>query len=158
MQGCEAERFAVVDQLTAVAAVHRGGDVGLAGVVPLGLAVVGERPYAEGLGDSRDLALPQVDVEMLERIREKVDRLVVILITGRPLIITPYLDAWDGLVVAWLPGTEAQGTTDVLFGDYPFVGRLPYTWPRSADQLPQGSLDQDAALFPLGYGLTADVE
>jgi beta-glucosidase len=128
------------------------------GTVPLGIAVVGERPYAEGVGDDPELALSEADVRMLERIREKVDQLVVILITGRPLIITDYLDSWDGVVVAWLPGTEAQGITDVLFGDYPFVGRLPYTWPRSVDQLPQGALDQDAALFPLGYGLTTSVE
>lgn len=125
---------------------------------PLGIAVVGERPYAEGLGDDSTLALAETDVQMLERIRQKVDRLVVIVISGRPLIVTDYLDDWDGLVAAWLPGTEAQGITDVLFGEYPFVGRLPYTWPRSADQLPQGALDQDAALFPLGYGLTTGEE
>jgi beta-glucosidase len=125
---------------------------------PLGIAVVGERPYAEGRGDDADLALAQSDVKMLERIRQKVDRLVVIIISGRPLIVTDYLDDWDGLVAAWLPGTEAQGIADVLFGDYPFVGQLPYTWPRSADQLPQGTLNQDAALFPLGYGLTTAAE
>ena len=119
---------------------------------------MGQRPYAEGVGDDADLALSESDVEMVERIRQKVDRLVIIIVSGRPLIITDYLDDWDGIVAAWLPGTEAQGIADVLFGDYPFVGRLPYTWPRSADQLPQGDLDQDAALFPLGYGLTTDAE
>lgn len=122
--------------------------------MPLGIAVVGERPYTEGQGDDWNLALAETDVKMLARIREKVDRLVVILVAGRPMIVTDYLDDWDGFVMAWLPGTEAQGVADVLFGDYPFVGRLPYTWPRSADQLPQGALDQDEALFPLGYGLT----
>ncbi len=124
----------------------------------VGIAVVGERPYAEGLGDDPDLALSDVDVDMLERIRQKVDRLVVVVIAGRPLIITDHVDDWDALVIAWLPGTEAHGITDVLFGDYPFVGQLPYTWPRSADQLPQGGLSEDAALFPLGYGLTTDGE
>jgi len=125
---------------------------------PVGIAVVGERPYAEGVGDDPDLALAESDVEMVERIRQKVDRLVVIIISGRPLIVTDYLDDWDGLIAAWLPGTEAQGIADVLFGDYPFVGQLPYTWPRSADQLPQGTLDQEAALYPLGYGLTTEAE
>lgn len=125
---------------------------------PVGIAVVGERPYAEGVGDDPDLALPESDVQMLERIRQKVDRLVVIIISGRPLIVGDYIGDWDALVAAWLPGTEAQGVADVLFGDYPFTGRLPYTWPSSADQLPQGSLDQDAALFPLGYGLTTGTE
>jgi beta-glucosidase len=125
------------------------------GTVPLGIAVVGEDPYAEGVGDDANLALSDSDVEMLERIRAKVDRLVVILLAGRPMIVTDYVGDWDGFVMAWLPGTEAQGIADVLFGDYPFVGRLPFTWPRSADQLPQGTLDQNEALFPLGYGLTA---
>ncbi|MGD1992048.1 MAG: glycoside hydrolase family 3 protein [Anaerolineae bacterium] len=139
---------------TAVVYDRFGRFADVEGTVPVGIAVVGEDPYAEGIGDDSNLALSETDVEMLERIREKVDRLVVIIISGRPLIVTDYLEEWDGLVAAWLPGTEAQGITDVLFGDYPFVGKLPYTWPRSADQLPQGALDQEQALFPLGYGLT----
>jgi beta-glucosidase len=128
------------------------------GTASVGIAVVGERPYAEGMGDDSNLALAEHDLEMLERIRGKVDRLVVIMLSGRPMIVTDYLEDWDGLVAAWLPGTEAQGIADVLFGDYAFVGKLPYTWPRSADQLPQGALDPDEALFPLGFGLTAGGE
>jgi beta-glucosidase len=126
------------------------------GTVPLGIAVVGEQPYAEFEGDDADLALTDNEIEMLARIREKVDTLVVIMIAGRPMIVSDYLGDWEGFVMAWLPGTEAQGIADVLFGDYPFVGRLPYTWPRSADQLPQGAMDQDEALFPLGYGITTE--
>ena len=63
-------------------------------------------------------------------------------------------DAW---VAAWLPGTEGQGVADVLFGDLPFTGKLPYTWPASMDQLPLGPANPRAAgqkpLFPYGYGL-----
>jgi len=124
------------------------------GTAEIGIAVIGERPYAEGEGDDANLALLDRDLEMLERLRDQADKLVVIMLTGRPLMIADYLESWDALVVAWLPGTEGQGIADVLFGDYPYTGRLPYTWPRSADQLPQGALGEDAALFPLGYGLT----
>jgi beta-glucosidase len=80
---------------------------------------------------------------------------IVILISGRPLIVTDSLDEWDALVVAWLPGTEGQGVADVLFDDEPFVGKLPYTWPRSMDQVPLSRLKEsgEEPLFPYGFGL-----
>jgi beta-glucosidase len=115
------------------------------------IAVVGERPYAEGVGDSDDLTLSAADQEMLGRMRARCGRLVVVILSGRPLIVMDGLDDWDALVAAWLPGTEGQGVADVLFGDRPFTGRLSYTWPRSMDQLPIGPGDEP--LFPLGYGL-----
>ena len=46
----------------------------------------------------------------------------MIIVAGRPLAITDYVDDWDALVAAWLPGTEGQGVADVLFGDYNFTG------------------------------------
>ncbi|MCA9945851.1 MAG: glycoside hydrolase family 3 C-terminal domain-containing protein [Anaerolineales bacterium] len=119
------------------------------------LAVVGERPYAEGQGDSADLRLPVSDLRVLQRMEEVCDQLAVVLISGRPLIITDLIDNWDTLVAAWLPGTEGQGVADVLFGERPFTGKLPYTWPRSVEQLPFdfATLDEAAPLFPFGYGL-----
>jgi beta-glucosidase len=61
----------------------------------------------------------------------------------------------DALVAAWLPGTEARGITDVLFGDADFSGKLPHSWPRSIEQLPinVGDASYDP-LYPYGYGLT----
>jgi beta-glucosidase len=115
------------------------------------IAVVGERPYAEGVGDSDDLTLPAADQAMLERMRARCDRLVVVILSGRPLIVTDHLDDWDALVAAWLPGTEGGGVADVLFGDRPFTGQLSYTWPRSMDQLP--SRPGEEPLYPQGYGL-----
>lgn len=119
------------------------------------IAVVGERPYAEGLGDSADLKLPVDDLRVLNRMEETCETLVVLLISGRPLIITDRLDKWDALVASWLPGTEGQGVADVLFGLRPFTGTLPYTWPRSVDQLPFDfeTLDPETTLFPFGFGL-----
>jgi beta-glucosidase len=91
--------------------------------------------------------------------RERVDKLVIILVSGRPMIIGDALDQADAFVAAWLPGTEGAGVADNLFGDQPFTGKLPYTWPRSIDQLPfdfsKLATEGDAApLFPFGYGLT----
>ncbi|MFP4396320.1 MAG: glycoside hydrolase family 3 protein, partial [Anaerolineales bacterium] len=118
----------------------------------VGIAVVGEQPYAEGRGDAADLALSEADMSVINRLRENSERLIVILITGRPLILNDALDLADAVVVAWLPGTEGQGVADVLFGDEPFTGKLPHTWPASMEQIPYSALD-DAPLFPFGYGL-----
>jgi beta-glucosidase len=116
------------------------------------LAVVGETPYAEGLGDSEDPSISLADKRALIKMEDSCDQLAVILISGRPLIISDWIDNWDALVAAWLPGTEGQGVADVIFGDIPFTGKLPMTWPVSTDQLPVGSSDSDP-LFPFGFGL-----
>lgn len=118
----------------------------------VGIAVVGERPYAEGQGDAENLALTEADLSVITRLRENSERLVIILITGRPLILGDALDMADAVVVAWLPGSEGQGVADVLFGDAPFTGKLPFTWPASMAQVPFSALG-DAPLFPFGYGL-----
>lgn len=117
------------------------------------IAVVGELPYAEGRGDSASLSLPPGEQRVLRRMEAACARLVVVLIAGRPLIITGDLPNWDALVAAWLPGSEGAGVADVLFGDRPFHGRLPVTWPRSLDQLPLGT-GAGEPLFPYGFGLT----
>lgn len=116
------------------------------------LGIVGELPYAEGRGDSRDLNLPPGENRALRRLESDCANLVVILISGRPLIITDALGDWDALVAAWLPGTEGAGVADVLFGNLPFSGTLPYTWPASTEQLPLGSTEEQP-LFPFGFGL-----
>ncbi len=116
------------------------------------IAVAGERPYAEGQGDDGKLTLPSGDLRMLRAMRGTCDTLVVVLISGRPMIITDLIDDWDAVVAAWLPGTEGQGVADGLFGLRPITGKLSYTWPRSVDQLPLGSGTGDP-LFPFGYGL-----
>lgn len=127
------------------------GDPGAADAVCI--AVVGELPYAEGRGDSASLSLPPAENRVLRRMEEACARLVVVLVAGRPLLVTDDLPKWDALVMAWLPGSEGAGVADVLFGDQPFRGRLPVTWPRSLDQLPVGSGD-GPPLFPYGFGLT----
>jgi len=108
------------------------------------IAVVGERPYAEGQGDDPNLKLAVSDLRVLNRMMETCDSVVVVLLSGRPLIITDLLPEWDALVAAWLPGTEGQGVADVLFGKRPFTGKLSYTWPLEVEGEP---------LFEFGFGL-----
>ena len=119
------------------------------------LLVVGEEPYAEMKGDRPDLALSREDLDVIKKAKASGRPVVTVLFSGRPLILGEALDATDGLVAAWLPGTEGSGVTDVLFGDFPPTGRLPHTWPRSMDQVPcnAGDKERGQPLFPFGFAL-----
>ncbi len=129
------------------------------GIAPVGVALVGERPYAEGVGDLSRLELSDEDIQVIETMRPRVEKLIVVILSGRPLIITEQYQMADAWVAAWLPGSEGAGVADVLMGDYPFSGKSPFTWPRSYDQLPvninnsTGGTGCNAPLFPYGFGL-----
>jgi beta-glucosidase len=119
------------------------------------VVVVGERPYAEGEGDRRDLSLHEEDRVAIANAKAVGIPLVVVLISGRPMILGEVLEQADAIVAAWLPGTEGLGVTDVLFGDHAPSGKLPFSWPRSMDQVPIHVGDEPYdPLFPYGYGLT----
>jgi beta-glucosidase len=94
----------------------------------VGIAVVGEVPYAEGWGDNEHPTLTPEDLKTIARVKAQSKKLIVIIVSGRPLDM-PRIAQGDALVAAWLPGTEGTGVTDVLFGDYPFTGTLPVAWP-----------------------------
>lgn len=123
----------------------------------VGVVVASEEPYAEGWGDSALPALSVDDLAAIEHMRMHVDTVVVIILSGRPLIITGELAKWDVLIAGWLPGSEGAAVADVLFGARPFTGTLPMSWPRSLGQLPMNmggeGADGTAPLFPRGYGL-----
>lgn len=119
---------------------------------PVAVVVVAEEPYAEGMGDRTQLQLSGCQLEMLQRARQHCDRLVVVLLSGRPLVITEHLGNWDAFVAAWLPGTEGQGVAEVLCGAFPFTGRLSFDWPRSHADLPRTADSQ--ALWKIGDGLS----
>lgn len=121
----------------------------------VGIVVLHEEPYAEGFGDRADLSLSAEDFALVKRMRPQCDQLIAILIAGRPRIVTGLLPLVDALVMAWLPGTEGDGLSDVLFGDYPFSGTLPFSWPRSMDQAPLSNLksSDEGPLWPIGAGI-----
>jgi len=121
----------------------------------VGIAVVGETPYAEMSGDRADLTLPHEDVEAVENMKLAGIPLVVILLSGRPLVIENILAKSDAILAAWLPGTEGQGVADVVFGDYRPTGKLSFSWPRSMAQVGVHKGDPGYnPLFPYGFGLT----
>lgn len=117
------------------------------------IVVVGEPPYAETVGDSTDLTMLDPGPDTIRTVCAAV-KCAVVIISGRPIVIEPYVPLVEALVAAWLPGTEGQGVADVLFGDYGFTGKLPHTWFKSVDQLPMnvGDLQYDP-LYPFGFGL-----
>lgn len=121
----------------------------------VGIVVIGETPYAEMLGDRTDLTLAAEDVAAVENMKKAGIPVVVVLLSGRPMIIDSVLDKADAFVAAWLPGTEGQGVADVLFGDYNPTGKLSCSWPRSMAQIPINWGDKNYdPLFKYGYGLS----
>ena len=121
----------------------------------VGLVVIGETPYAEMEGDRESLVLDKEDLAAIDRIKKAGVPVVVIIVSGRPLIITDELDKWAGLIAAGLPGSEGKGVADVIFGDYNPTGRLSVSWPRSMEQIPINFGDSDYdPLFEYGFGLS----
>lgn len=148
----------------------------------VGIVVIGERPYAEGMGDIRNgdntivemgsqirglmkvlhpyghsLVLNELHPEDLQAIQNITDKgipAVVVLVSGRALIIEKELEASSAFVAAWLPGSEGQGVAEVLFGDYPFEGKLSFSWQkREGENYLKGDQPYEP-LYPYGYGLT----
>jgi beta-glucosidase len=121
----------------------------------IGVVVIGEEPYAEGMGDRTDLSLDLEDISTVNNVKNAGIPVVVILISGRPMIIESILPMCDAFLAAWLPGSEGLGVTDVLFGDYAPSGKLSHSWPRNMAQIPINVGDPNYdPLFPYGYGLT----
>ena len=146
------------------------------------IVVIGERPYAEGMGDVRTgdnmlveagsqirglmkilepygntLELAQSHPEDLATIKNITSRgipVVAVLLSGRPLLVNQELAEASGFVAAWLPGSEGQGVADVLLGDHHFQGKLSFSWPKQPKaELNVGDADYDP-LFPFGFGLS----
>ncbi|MEV5736406.1 glycoside hydrolase family 3 N-terminal domain-containing protein [Streptomyces sp. NPDC052292] len=122
-----------------------------------GVVVVGETPYAEGVGDvgnGHRLTLSAADQAAVDKVCAAM-KCAVLIVSGRPQLVGDRLGRIDALVASWLPGTEGAGVADVLYGRRPFTGQLPVTWPRSESQLPinVGDPSYDPQ-FPYGWGLT----
>ena len=115
------------------------------------IAVVGEPPYAEMKGDREKPVLSSADMALVAKAKASGAPVITVLFSGRPLELGTTLADSDAFVAAWLPGTEGQGMTDVLFGDYRFTGKLPRTWPQGSD--PAVADKSQKPLFPFGFGL-----
>ncbi len=117
------------------------------------IVVVGEEPYAEMKGDRADLSLAPADAALIAKAKATGKPVITLLYSGRPLVLGSALEQSDAFVAAWLPGTEGQGLTDILFGDHAPTGKLPRLWPANNEQLSVDHLTGEPQ-FPSGYGLT----
>ncbi len=124
---------------TVMDAMHKAGANVTTEGATVGVVVIGETPYAEGMGDRKDLTLSAEDIAAVKKMKASGVPVVVIVISGRPLVLDPILNDADAIIAAFLPGTEGEGITDVLFGDYKPTGKLSFTWPTQ---------------FKYGHGLT----
>ena len=146
------------------AAVGNGGSVTYSadGTAPtagadVAVVVVGENPYAEFFGDRDELSLSKADLGTVAAVKRTGLPLVLLVLSGRPLVLGPALDPADAVVAAWLPGSEGEGVADVLTGDAQFTGKLSRTWPRSIAGATM-TINTDPAKydpqFKYGFGLT----
>jgi beta-glucosidase len=110
------------------------------------VVVIGEKPYAEGIGDRAELKVDAEDVDVVNNMKAAGIPVVVVVFSGRPIVLGEVLDRADAVVAAWLPGTEGDGIADVLFGGYKPTGKLSHAWPRGG----KGS----EAQFAYGFGLS----
>jgi beta-glucosidase len=126
-----------------------------AAAADVNVVVIGEEPYAEGRGDRSIPELTHADEDLVKAVKRAGKPLVLVLLTGRPLIVSAAFDLADAIVIAWLPGTEGAGVADVLYGDATPVGKLPHSWPRELMQLPINVGDKPYdPLYPYGFGLS----
>ncbi|MFK7828848.1 MAG: glycoside hydrolase family 3 protein [Congregibacter sp.] len=166
----------------AVLSTHPGAGDAEPGEFDVAVVVIGETPYAEGLGDIRDgddvivEAGSQIrgsmkvlepygktavladrhpeDLATIRAIAENGIPVVVVILSGRPLVSNAELEASDALIAAWLPGSEGGGVADALFGDAPFTGKLSFAWPKTTAGVNRRRGASEDVLFPVGYGLS----
>ena len=117
----------------------------------LAIVVIGEDPYTEFFGDRNDLDLMDEDLTTIQNLKNKGYKVVVLLISGRPMNISDHIENWDAFAAIWLPGTEGDGVSDILFGDFQSSGTLSYPWPINTEN--GANTAKDDLLFNIGFGL-----
>jgi beta-glucosidase len=121
---------------------------------PVAIAVIGEKPYAEGFGDTGDLRLPPEDIKTVADLKSAGVKVVAVILSGRPVFIEDIVGSADAIVAAWLPGSEGAGVADVLFGNYKPSGKLSFTWPKMSSTSLNRVDSGYQTMFEFGYGLS----
>jgi beta-glucosidase len=148
--------LAAIRKAAPAASVTYARDGNVARDAQIAVVIISEEPYAEMKGDRTELTLASADVDAVRNAKKAGVPVVVVLFSGRPLILEPILNDIDALIAAWLPGTEGGGIADVLFGAFNPTGTLSVTWPRSMAQIPINASPAGkpkGALFDYGFGL-----
>ncbi len=102
------------------------------------IMALGEHPRQSGEGGSRTQPdIPKIQRQLLEEVRRQGKPIVLVLFSGRPLILTDIRQQADAVLEAWFPGTEGgHGLADIIFGKVNPSGRLTMSFPRCAGQMP----------------------
>ncbi len=144
-------------------AVNIDEAVAAANNVDVAIIVLGEATYTETPGNIHDLALPTAQLQLAATIANTGTPVVLVLVEGRPRIITPIVDDAQAILMAYLPGVSGgEAIADVLLGNYNPSGKLPITYPRHPNDLVPYDhkpieIDNPNKLDPLftfGFGLS----
>lgn len=115
-------------------------------------------------GDRTNIELPKVQRNFLKALKEAGKKVVFVNCSGSAIALTPETESCDAILQAWYPGQEGgEAVARVLFGEYNPAGKLPITFYKNSEQLPdfkdysmKGRTYRymNDALFPFGYGLS----
>jgi beta-glucosidase len=132
-----------------------GTVVGTQAAADVVIVVLSEKPYAEFLGDSATLNTPQIvtDLGIVDAAHQAGKKVVAVVLSGRPIVLTAHVANADAWIAAWLPGTEGDGVADILYGTVKPTGKLSHSFPM-ADNMPNVHAAGYQALFKFGAGLT----
>jgi len=140
------------------ASAAEGADVA---VVVAALTQADEGEAWNGGGDREALTVSEAHEALVHEVAALVDRTIVVLEAGGPIVTEAWLDEVEGLVMAWYPGMEGgHALAELLFGDASFSGRLPQTWPKRLEDEPPFGNKQAETEYPYlhGYRHFADIE
>jgi len=124
---------------------------------------LGEPTYCETPGNIFDLPLNKAQLDLANKIVETGKPVILVMLEGRPRLITEIEPKMNAIVLGFLPGMEGgNAIADVLFGDYNPNGKLPITYPRYPngitlyDYKPMEDFDGNGynPLWQFGYGLS----
>jgi beta-glucosidase len=100
------------------------------------LLFLGENAYAESPGNIDNLELDKNQIELANKAIGLGKKIVLVLVQGRPRVISSFSENIDGIINAFIPGSKgAQAIVDVIFGDYNPSGILPFTYPANTGDL-----------------------
>ena len=149
--------------------VDIGAAVSAARAADVAVIAIGEDAYSEGFGDIGDLTLPVAQLELVRAVQATGTPTVLVLVQGRPRVISAIADSASAIVMAYVPGMEgAEAIAEVLFGEHVPAGVLPFTYPRHPNALdtydhkftqtlPPASAETPGGFnpqFPFGHGLS----
>ncbi|WP_442497878.1 glycoside hydrolase family 3 N-terminal domain-containing protein [Methylobacter sp. sgz302048] len=127
------------------------------------LLALGEKPYTETPGNIDSLMLDQKQIDLANAVIEAGKPVILLMLSGRPRVITAIAEKVPGVILGFLPGMEGgEAIADIIYGDYNPNGKLPISYPRNTngivpyDHKPIEAFEFNTykPLYPFGHGLS----